>query len=306
MKVIRTLASVGRYLSVLYVVSGILASVTTAQTITFTDVSVASDNLKVEWSANDPERVETIKWNPQGLNGTEQNLTRTGVLGTGPCYDGLVEYFGNSWAPPDPHVGGIVLVGAGTNGVRTKGPDSKFVINSVSDSCAPVSAEVAVNTLYKFWRGGQAANKMRVTRSFTFESAFDNDFRPFIPRFDLSKGFTQVLHPNVTGSALVVKDVYSCPVGCALTDWDGDDEALSWFAIHNPSSGQGILIKRTPNGRTTKLWIDYDGASNTNASSVLFTKPTDGFTGEVTEVQTLCFYDSTTWIPTLESLPPGC
>jgi hypothetical protein len=277
-----------------------------AQGVDITANTATSGNLFVQWNSSDPERVDVIKWNPAGLSGSEPNLTNSGTSGAGPCYNGDVEYFGNSWAPPDPP-NGKVFVGAGTGGVRVPGPDSKVVISSVASGCAQNVSGVSVNTIYKFWQGGQAINKMRVTRSFTFDSAFNSDFRPFIPRFYPIGSFSQVLHPDALGTTLVTENVGGalCPFGCAVANWNGADESLSWFAIHDPITGRGVVVRHIPKADAAALWIDWDGASSTTASSVLLRKPTGGFIGEVVETQTLCFYDNTTWIPSL-TLPPGC
>ena len=66
-----------------------------------------------------------------------------------------------------------------------------------------------------------------------------------------------------------------------------------------------MIVKHNPSSYAASLWVDWDGASNTNSSSVLLKKPVGGFTGEVVETQTFCFYDSSTWTPSL-TLPPGC
>lgn len=279
-----------------------------AQGVTITSTSATSGNLKVVWRAGDPERIDAIYWNPDGLMGAEPNLTNPHSTGN-PCTDGLLQYFGNSWAPPDPQAGGKVLVGAGSSGTRMRGPDSKVVINSTSSGCTP-SANVSVNTIYKFWQGGMAQNKMRATRTFSFETPFDRDFRPYIPRLFSIADFSQVIYPNATATSLIYRTVggflpSGCPFGCELSDWNGDSEATAWFAIHDPGSGRGIVVKRTPNANASALWIDWDGGSNTNASSVLLKKPAGGFTGEIVETETLCFYDSSTWTPSL-TLPPGC
>jgi hypothetical protein len=259
--------------------------------------------LFVQWSASDPEQIDIIKWNPTGLTGSEPNLTKTFVPGG--CNSGDVENFGNSWAPPDPQVGGKVLLGAGTTGTRVAGPDHKVIISSSSTGCIPISAEVPVKTTYKFWHGGAPINRMKVDRVFTFTTPFSNDFRPYIPRLFPVSDFSQVLHPNVSGTNLVTESVLDCPFGCIVTDWDGNNTAISWFAIHNPSSGHGLIVRRTPSTFPIALWIDYDGGSSTNASSVLALQPSGRFTGRVEEEEFLCFYDSTTWTPSLR-LPPGC
>lgn len=278
-----------------------------AQGVAITPATASSDNLFVQWNTGDPERIDAIKWNSAGLTGGEPNLTATGTTGSPPCHAGDVEYFGNSWSPPDPQFGGKVLVGAGTTGTREPGPDNKVLIDSTSTGCAPSSAGVAVETIYKFWQGGRPINRMKVTRSLTFSTAFGHDVRPYIPRLYPVSGFRQVLHPTADGTSVATRSVGggSCPSGCIVTDWNGNDAANGWFAIHNPASGQGLIVKRTPSTFAVALWIDWDGASFTNASSVLALSPSGGFTGTMTEEQHLCFYDSSIWTPSL-TLPQGC
>ncbi|MFA5938631.1 MAG: hypothetical protein WC809_04675 [Sinimarinibacterium sp.] len=276
---------------------------------TFVDsqlIAVSNVNLRVVWNVDDPERIDLIQWNPSGLTGSEPNLTNAGSTGTPPCHGGDLEYFGNSWAPPDPP-SGKVLIGAGTTGIRERGPDNKIVITSRSTDCPPVSAEVSVSTTYKFWQGGSPVNRMKVTRSFAFDTALDRNFRPFVPRLYPVSTYSQVLHPNADGSILLTKSVggSACPFGCIVTDWAGDNAVMSWFAIHDPVGGQGMIVRRTPSSFPVALWIDWDGASFTNASSVIALQPAGGFTGEVEEEEFLCFYDSGSWTPSL-TLPPGC
>ena len=110
---------------------------TAAQGVAIDGTSATSQNLRVVWTAGDPEKIVGVYWNPNGLTGSEPNLTFSHSTAD-PCADGLLQYFGNSWAPPDPQSGGKVLVGAGSNGVRMKGPDSKVIINSTSTGCAPL------------------------------------------------------------------------------------------------------------------------------------------------------------------------
>ena len=85
--------------------------------------------------------------------------------------------------------------------------------------------------------------------------------------------------------------------------------------MHNPSTGQGVVVKRVLSADpqespiAAQLWIDNDGPSGsyyTNASSFLLLSPAAGFTGGlVTEVETFCFYNSAIWTPSL--IPPtGC
>jgi len=129
---------------------------------------------------------------------------------------------------------------------------------------------------------------------------FHYDFRPYIPRLGPMDEYTQVWHPDVTGSSLMVEDSTICDFGCRVDNWNGE-----WFAIHNPTSGEGMIVKRSATSYGAALWVDQDSASFTNSSSVLLLKPVGGFTGYVNEVESFCFYDSGMWTPSL-SLPAGC
>ena len=91
------------------------------------------------------------------------------------------------------------------------------------------------------------------------------------------------------------------------------DSAEGWFAINDPATGQGVVVNRVPSSHpqdkpiSAQLWIDWDaGPPITNPSSFLLLSPTNGFSGGlVTEVETLCFYNSAIWTPSV--VPPvGC
>jgi hypothetical protein len=105
-----------------------------------------------------------------------------------------------------------------------------------------------------------------------------------------------VIHPNASGDQLITEG--TCGYGCIAASWDG-----SWFAINNPSTGLGMIVQST--SFSTALWLDDDGGSLTNSSSVLLLQPPGGFTGTVTDTEYLCFYDSSSWTPSLTP-PAGC
>lgn len=75
--------------------------------------------------------------------------------------------------------------------------------------------------------------------------------------------------------------------------------------MHNPDTGAGMIVRHLPSEQAVALWLDDDGGTDTNATSVLLLQPDGGFTGTVTETEYLCFYDSSIWAPSL-SLPAGC
>jgi hypothetical protein len=291
-----------------------------------TNRTVTTSSFVVEWStSNDTEAITSISWSGG------PNLTSDQGLGTCfPSFPGSIEYFGNSYAPPDPWAGGLVLVGGGTttppgttawSGQILPSGTAQVTINSSSTGCPPSSAGINVQTTYSFFNPGDpGTNWFGVQRDFDFTATtFAHDFRPYMPRLSLGEGFTEVLYPDTSG-ALASLSVYDCGSGCTgpiaapnaaslNPPWDATQ---GWFAIHNPNTLQGVVVKRNPstdpqgNAIVAQLWIDNDAGSNTNVSSFLLMSPTEGFTGgPVTEVETLCFYNSSIWTPSLTP-PAGC
>ena len=176
-------------------------------------------------------------------------------------------------------------------------------IGSKSTGC-PAASEIPIHTEYKLFDGSLKTNLISVERSFDFGAGpYEHAFRPFIPRLFPLDGYTQVFHPDAAGAVLISETLDACDFGCQVDDWDG-----SWFAIHNPTTGQGMIVMHTPSPYETALWIDMDGGSFTNSSAVLLLPPPGGFTGMVTETQYLYFYDSGSWVPALMvplELAPG-
>ncbi|MGA3043593.1 MAG: choice-of-anchor D domain-containing protein [Bryobacteraceae bacterium] len=296
-------------------------------TVDATSRTVTTSSFSVTWNTNvDTEAVTALSW----MGGP--NLTSSFELNTCGNGDNDVEYSGNSWAPPapNPQSGGLVLVGGGTiiplgtvawSGQVLASGTAQVTINSNSTNCPPSSAGINVQTTYRFFDPhNSAANWFGVQRVFDFtETAFPHDFRPYIARLNLSAGYTEVLYPS-TGGTLAVMNVYNCPGGCtgpasapgAAPLSPAWASAQGWFAIHNPSTLEGVVVKRVqsadPQGSpiAAQIWIDNDAGSNTNASSFLLMSPTAGFGGGlVTEVETLCFYNSAIWTPSLTP-PPAC
>ena len=253
-----------------------------------------STNLFVDWDETNPEMIVDIRWKDS------DNLTKTAVVSG--CPDPL-EFFGNSWVSIDEGTTSFIfysLVGWGTTGSWNDIGSSQVRIQSISESC-PGSASIPVDTQYHIFDSGPRADTMTVSRRFRFgRDAFTYDLRPYIPRLYPSSSFSEIIHPNAAGTTLLTEYPASCPFGCEVMAWDE-----TWFAIHNPTSGLGLIVVRQPSRYTASLWVDQDGASETTAPSVLLHAPAGGFRGNVTERETLCFYDDTTWTPSL-TLPEGC
>jgi hypothetical protein len=150
--------------------------------------TVTTSDFVVTWNTGtDTEAITSLTW----MAGS--NLTNTQGLGTCfPSFPGSVEYFGNSYAPPDPWAGGLVLVGGGTTTpagttawsgqVLSSGAD-QVTINSSSTGCPPSSAGINVQTTYTFSNpNAPGTNSFAVQRSFDFTTTtFAHDFRPYMP-----------------------------------------------------------------------------------------------------------------------------
>jgi hypothetical protein len=254
--------------------------------------TVTTGNFFVDWSET-PEEIVNIQWMGS------PNLTNSAVNVCG----GDLEYFGNSWVSENEGTPSFFfgsLVGWGTTGTWNTPTDKKVNINSISSGCFG-SANIPITTRYQFYDSGNAANRIKVQRQFEFGATpYAHDVRPYIPRLYPQTDFTQVLHPDSSGTTLVTETTEGCDFGCVITDWNG-----SWFAIHNPATGLGIIVRRESSSIPAALWVDKDNTSFTNSSSMLLLQPSGGFTGSVSETEFLCFYNSSLWTPSTV-LPSGC
>ncbi len=253
--------------------------------------TMTTSGLSVRWSLTAPEEILGLSW-----NGSPNRTRSWGEF----CGETNHEFFGNAWAIES---GGSFasLVGMGSAGTWSAPTDRRVAIDSAANGCFGTNG-TRVSTTYNFFAGGGAADKLRVQRTFEFGTTpFDRDLRSYIPRLYPRDAFSTVVYPNASGSALVTRVVApDCEFGCLVTDWNGD-----WFAIHDPQSGAGMVVRHATTTYPVALWLDADGGSSTNASSVALLRPPGGFTGSVTDVQFLCFYDAKSWAPRL-ALPAGC
>jgi len=242
-------------------------------------------NFNIAWSQTNPEEVIYLSW-----NGSE-NLTNPWKH---PNCQGDLEFFGNSWVT-ETEVFWASLVGWGTTGDWSQA-DSAINIQSMSSDC-PGSADIPINTQYQFF--DEKPDLMKVERTFEFgETPYEQNVRPFIPRLFPKIGFTEVWYLDSNG---YLHTSGTCETGCLVNDWDG-----TWFAIHDPVTGLGMIAQHVPSTGNVALWLDDDDGSLTNATSFLLLQPDEGFTGNVMETEYLCFYDSSTWSPSLMTLPDGC
>lgn len=280
-------------IAILATVLSLMGALTALATIDPATRTVDTGTIAVTFHPTNPEEITSISW------GGSPNLTTPWANPF--CPDDL-EFWGNAWAASD--TGSFVsLVGWGTTGTWGNHGPNQVVIGSKSEGCFG-SAELDISTTYQFPPGGPAANTIHMTRTFDFGlSPFTRDFRPYITRLSREE-FTDVLYPDATGTSLLAVDANDCEFGCRVSDWDN-----SWFAIHNPDTDAGLIIKREPSVVDADLWVDADGGSVANASSVLLIAPPGGFTGTVVHREKHCFYDATIWPGAMRSslvLPPGC
>jgi hypothetical protein len=254
---------------------------------------VKAGAFTVQWAATDPEEIVSLSWDGS------PNLTNTWPHPFCP-QGGDHEFFGNSW-DTDGGANFRALVGWGTTGTwDAQGAYGVRIGSSANSGCFGTNG-TPVETSYGFYDHGATVNRIRVRRSVSFGATpFAFDLRPYIPRLYPRSSYTEVIHPDANGSGLVTELGDSCELGCEVTNWDG-----TWFAVHDPLTGHGMIVRHAPLPYDVALWVDVDGGSFTTASSVLLKQPPGGFTGKVTEVEFLCFYDAAIWTPSLE-LPDGC
>jgi hypothetical protein len=283
-----------RTIGAVLLISMLIVTTVHAATIDPANRTVTTGNFFVDWSETNPEEIVELHWMGS------PNLTNSAVS---TCPGSNLEFFGNSWVSEDegtPSFFFASLVGWGTTGTWNPVGTKRIDIGSSSSGCFG-SANIPVTTNYQFFDSGPVANRIKVERQFGFGATpYTHDVRPFIPRLYPQDGFTQVLHPDASGTSLVTETIDGCDFGCMIADWDG-----SWFAIHNPATGVGMIVRRGSSPILAALRVDKDDASFTNSSSMVLLQPSGGFTGDVIETEFLCFYNSSIWTPST-ALPPGC
>jgi hypothetical protein len=248
--------------------------------------------FSVGWSPTNPEEILFLSWKGS------PNLTNSSPNLEYPC-GGDSEFFGNSWGL-EGGANWAAPVGAGTTGQWSAPGFTNVRVRSSAAGCFGTS-DIPGATHYTFFPNGAPQNRVLVQRAFSFGSTpFAVDFRPYVPRLYPRDSFDTVVHPNASGTNLIVEDVNSCEFGCLVTDWDE-----TWFAVHDQYNERGMIVRHMPSANAVALWVDADGYSQTTASSVALLQPAGGFTGTVIETEVLCFYDSTSWTPSLK-LPKGC
>lgn len=252
--------------------------------------TVTAGPIVVRWSLEDPEAIVRLSWSGSS------NLTNSWIHPA--CLEGgLHEFFGNSWGG-DGDADFRAPVGWGSAGTWSQHGTTGIDIASSTTACAGTSG-IKVRTSYGF--GHALDGRIQVERALEFGSTpFAADLRPYIARLYPSIAYSRILHPNLDGTKLLGRNAFDCGLGCRVPDWNG-----TWFAVHDPVTSRGLIVRHEPSAHAATLWVDEDGGSGTTAGSVALRYPGLGFTGTVVEREILCFYDSDTWTPAL-NLPIGC
>lgn len=237
-------------------------------------------------SAGNIERVDSVQWRRDTGAVFGANLAANGGPG---CLPGDP---GNQWGAAGSTQGQPQPVGSGTTGSWTaRGRRSVEIVSSRNPLCTG-DAATPVRTRYTFFDTGGAASKLRVERTISFSSGTPNyastTMRPYVIR--LPSSYSQVVHPNDAGNALVTDAPANPPA--SQPNWN-----RTWLALNNPATNAGVVILRESTGSagSAQIRLTLDDTTNANASSVDLFKPTGGWKAPVTETEWLCFYDSVTW-----------
>lgn len=247
----------------------------------------------VRWSLANPEAITYLSWN------NSVNLTNSWGPHPNCPTGGLSMYFGNAWNTNN-DVQFASPVGWGGAGQWAAHGSVGVDIASAASGCFGTSG-VPVTTSYGFFGTDAASGRIQVERRFDFGTTpFAHGLRPFIPRLYPLDRYTEVLFPNAGGTALLTRHGADCGLGCQILEWGG-----TWFAINDPTTGRGMIVRHEPSALPAGLWLDEDGGSFTTATSVALLETGIGFTGVVVDRQVLCFYDPAIWVPS-PTLPAGC
>jgi hypothetical protein len=253
---------------------------------------------------NDPERIDSLTWkNSSGV--VSGNLA---VRGGNLCNGDAQEYWGQSYGSSEGQTPFLVVAGsAGT----WKSPAAGEVVIKTRTGTACGATNIPVTTTYAFFGSGSHVNEIKLERQFPFGThPFANPnqegLRTYVPRLAMGT-YSQALYPDSTQKLVVSPLCDNCaPLGSS--SWGG-----RWFADNNPTDNSGLLVLRAATDTApAELEIDVDSLSGSNNTAIDTPQPSGGWTTSITEVEYLCFYDTTTWPLSHRrpghtvTLPAGC
>lgn len=268
-----------------------------AITITPGADTVSTSRLELDFgnAAANVETLDGVRWRDSG-GVLSSNL----VANSGP---GCGADPADGWGGANSVNGMPGPVGDGTTGSWTpRGLRSVEIASSRPTACSGDTVVTPVRTRYTFFDSGGSANKVRVERTISFSAGTPAyaapSMRAYIPRLPLAS-FTQVVHPNSAGTALVTDQSFDPPQ--FETNWN-----QTWLALNNPATNAGVVILRE-SSNPARLVLDNNGIAN--SSSVDLLQPGGGWKTAVTETEWLCFYDAVSWPlaqRTAANLPSQC
>jgi hypothetical protein len=260
-------------------------------------VHVAFADPASGFTTKDADRVDGFSWiDSNGVN--TGNLVANG----GPlhCNDPQ-EYFGQAYGEAGSAHPFLVFGGDTASWNSSSALSGKTKVNTAK--VCDFVPDGGTHTSYTLSTQAGRINEMTVVRTFTFAAVnSDGNIRAYVPRLP-SSGYSTVYWRNAAGVEQT-GNVGGCAGGCEISDWDG-----VWFAEQN-AAGQGLLVIRNPaKGLPAVILFDNDSFSASNNSAVALKMPAGGWTGTVSEKETLCLYDAKSWLAAARAagrLPKGC
>src|SRR6201999_93081 len=150
-------------------------------------------------------------------------------------------------------------------------------------------------TAYSLSASTRFQNMLTIKRAFNFSpgaSSQTESLRAYTPRVGYNP-YTNVIYRDSTGTLKTVP-IVNCPsaktVNCEISDWSG-----KWFADDDGHGNGVMMIRGKASTAPAEIAMDYDSFSQSNVTSILLVKPAAGWSGKLTEIEYLCFYDATSW-----------
>jgi hypothetical protein len=277
---------------------------TTTHTVTTTKFAIQFGNKTTD-TPNDPERIDSLTWkNSHGM--VSANLAaRGGSL----CNGDSQEFWGQSYGSTLGQTPFLVV--AASAGSWTSPAAGQVLIKSNTPTTCGADSHIPVTTSYTFFGPGTHVNEIKVTRTIPFgthhfANPSDEGLRIYVPRLP-GAIYNQQLYPDASQKLVVSGLCDGCaPFGPSV--WGG-----RWFADNSSATNSGLLVLRAATDKPgAELELDADSLSASVNTSIDLPQPAGGWKTSLTEVEYLCFYDTTSWPLSHRqpgkavTLPAGC
>ncbi len=249
---------------------------------------------------NDANRVERIIFYPENYS---NYVALDSESGPKACGDPIA-YFGEAVGYPDTATAPLMVAG-GTHASWTSTSNSRQNVAQAKtftgvQTCGTVHEDGLTRTVYTL--KGKFTNSIAIKRTFRFNGGLGNvansGLRAYVPRFNSL--FHYVLLPNAAGN-VVRYDANNCVSSpCAITDWNG-----KWFA-EDDGFDEGLFVIRDPSSTTPAFVGIQSSPAGANYTSIVLMQPSSGWSGILTETESICFYSQNVWNqgPTLPKTCP--